>query len=392
MNKYKNMLDEIFTYIEEKHLDMYVNLSKEEFHDYKKKLIDKYEVEDIYDVYYIGNQLIKKLFGTMDSHTFIAFQYNYDLLPLKYKYTNDKLYVIRTDEDNKDILYGKVKKINDIEIEKLVKKIEKLTVYSTNGYLEYAIEEAFNDEKILRSLPGISKDSTEFSFEIEKEEEMIQKTIRSKNISLNEDKNYTYEVEDDVIILKYSACRDEEKMNPFIMQIESEANEKNISKYIVDLRGNRGGNSSIIKPLIKFLDGKEVVTLVDKYVFSSGRYAIIDLKNIGSKFVGTEISTTLNCFGNNPDKKVFDDIYVAVASRYFYYNPKTGKMDGFSDKETFKKAKNTPENSWMFDTQKFMPDYYVENSIDDLKNGVDRQKNFAKNLLQQNKHKYERNI
>lgn len=32
----------------------------------------------------------------------------------------------------------------------------------------------------------------------------------------------------------------------------------NISKYIVDLRGNTDGNSKIIKPLIEFLNGNEV--------------------------------------------------------------------------------------------------------------------------------------
>ena len=51
-------------------------------------------------------------------------------------------------------------------------------------------------------------------------------------------------------------------------KISNDADINNITKFIIDIRGNTGGNSNIIKPLIKYLDGKQVITLVDKYVFS----------------------------------------------------------------------------------------------------------------------------
>ena len=41
----------------------------------------------------------------------------------------------------------------------------------------------------------------------------------------------------------------------------------------------------------------ELFTLVDRGVFSSGRFAAIEMKRIGSKIVGEEIGTPINCFG-----------------------------------------------------------------------------------------------
>ena len=62
---------------------------------------------------------------------------------------------------------------------------------------------------------------------------------------------------------------------------------------------NTSSFSNIIKPLIEHLSNKdiELFTLVDRGVFSSGRFAAIDMKKIGSKIVGEEIGTPINCFG-----------------------------------------------------------------------------------------------
>lgn len=163
-------------------------------------------------------------------------------------------------------------------------------------------------------------------------------------------------------------------------KISNESNINNITKFIVDIRGNTGGNSNIIKPLIKYLDGKEVITLVDKYVFSSGRFAIVDLKRIGSIFVGTNIGTTLNCFGNVSRNEI-DAYLLPISYKYFYYDELSISMIGIDKKSDFIKFKNNINNKKYFESQIFEPDYYVEKTIEDYKNNYDRQLEFAIGLL-----------
>ena len=55
------------------------------------------------------------------------------------------------------------------------------------------------------------------------------------------------EVIDDCCIIHYNSCRDKDKMEQLISKLREESNIKN---YIIDLRYNGGGNSSVIKPLI----------------------------------------------------------------------------------------------------------------------------------------------
>ena len=180
----------------------------------------------------------------------------------------------------------------------------------------------------------------------------------------------------------YSCCREdyEGQMLEFVQKISNEADINNVTKFIVDIRGNTGGNSNIIKPLIKYLDGKQVITLVDKYVFSSGRFAIVDLKRICSIFVGTNIGTTLNCFGNVSRNEI-DAYLLPISYKYFYYDELSISMIGIDKKSDFIKFKNNINNRKYFESQIFEPDYYVEKTIEDYKNNYDRQLEFAIGLL-----------
>ena len=165
-----------------------------------------------------------------------------------------------------------------------------------------------------------------------------------------------------------------------LKQILNIIEEKNIENFIIDLRGNMGGNADYIKPLIEFLKGKKVITLTNNYIFSGGRWALIDLKNIGSKFIGTEIGTTLNCFGNikveRPSKYI-----LPVSEKYFYYDEKSKSIKQIKEKEDFIEFKNNIDNQKYFEPQIFEPDYYVENTIEDYKNQYDRQLDSALLLI-----------
>ena len=263
--KYKEKLNNILKIIEKNHLDMYFNITKEELNKYVEDQLK--EIKDEYDLYYIANKIIKKLFDRYDSHTYLIWK-NADFnLPIRLKYIDNKVYIIRTDIDHTDLLYGQILKINNIDVQKLIEEIKNMTAYGTEGFLQTKIETILYNGIKLRALPSIDSNTKEFEIEILKENKKIKAKLKKQEkdlIDLNKwKKNYSYEILEDAIYIVYNSCTEDYKgqMQELVNNIKKISKEKNINNYIIDLRGNTGGNADYIKPLIEFLKGKNVVTI-----------------------------------------------------------------------------------------------------------------------------------
>ena len=150
-----------------------------------------------------------------------------------------------------------------------------------------------------------------------------------------------------------------------IKDIKRILNTNNITDVLLDLRGNTGGNSTLIKPLIKFLKHSKLnlTTLVDRYVFSSGRFAVIDMKKIGSKIVGEEIGTPINCFGYTSGNDITPNTNLKFnfAKVYWYQDIKTNTMKGiYTKKKLHKKSDN------FFNPKYLELDYLIKLTLDDF--------------------------
>ena len=385
----KEKIKDILNLIEERHIDMYFNISKEELDRYIDEIIEMYDINDDYSLYYYTNMIIKKIFGIYDSHTKLLFEKGDFYLPVRLKYINNKLYIIRTTKETKTLLYSEVKKIENIDINIIIEEIKSIVASSTEEYVTSQIELFLINGYKIKSLPSIDSKLDEFNFTVNSDEKIIDMKLTKDEgylLPVNKPKeNYSYELKDDKIIIVYNKCREEYdgQMIEFVNKIESESKKFGIEKFIIDIRGNQGGNSEIINPLIEFLKDKKTVTLVDEYVFSSGRFAILDLKNINSKFVGTGIGTQLNCFGNAPITK-YDNFIIPISNKYFYMDT-SYSYDDFRYADTKEKFKKLKQNKELFVPQIFEPDYYSKKNIDDYKDGFDRELEFAIELLKEEK-------
>ena len=385
----KEKIKDILNLIEERHIDMYFNISKEELDRYIDEILEMYDINDDYSLYYYTNMIIKKIFGIYDSHTKLLFEKGDFYLPVRLKYINNKLYIIRTTKETKTLLYSEVKKIENIDINKIIEEIKSIVASSTEEYVTSQIELFLINGYKIKSLPSIDSKLDEFNFTVNSDEKIIDMKLTKDEgylLPVNKPKeNYSYELKDDKIIIVYNKCREEYdgQMIEFVNKIESESKKFGIEKFIIDIRGNQGGNSEIINPLIDFLKDKKTVTLVDEYVFSGGRFAILDLKNINSKFVGTGIGTQLNCFGNAPITK-YDNFIIPISNKYFYMDT-SYSYDDFRYADTKEKFKKLKQNKELFVPQIFEPDYYSKKNIDDYKDGFDRELEFAIELLKEEK-------
>ena len=362
----------------------YFHTKDEMLKELEKEL--KKESYDRYDVYYIVQKLIAYLLSKYDSHTRLYFLNNRQI-PLTFKVIDGKVYIEKMTDKLENLVCGEVVSINGVDIKTLIKEIEKITCYSTIGYLEYSIKTSLKSFNILKSLPSIDNNAETIDFEINYNGETKYLTFdkNCNDYNYNDVKeNYVYKIIDNTLVLTYSSCQDFDKMKEYVEEIRKVSEENNINNFIVDIRDNRGGNSAIIKPLLEFLNGKNIVTLVNETTFSAARMAFVDLKELGSHSIGTCISTSLNCFGENARHKNYEELGLAAtgSSRYFYYDRNLAKtsLTGKEEFESFFKGKKELLEPFIL-----YPDEEVYLTLDDIKNGRDAQLESALDYLKNNK-------
>lgn len=126
----------------------------------------------------------------------------------------------------------------------------------------------------------------------------------------------------------------------------------NIDKFIVDLRNNTGGDSSLMTSLVKKLSSIDILkdkiyVMIGRQTFSSGVFAAVDFMNqTNAVFYGEPTGGNVNGYGNIkslilPNSK----LEIAYSSKYF----------NLSDK--YKEG--------------FIPDVEVDQSYDDYIKGID---------------------
>ena len=353
-------LNKIFEIIEERHINFYFNHSKEEFEEFKKEALSKFKLEDDYDVLYVSNYIIKKMLNENDSHTIVRYYDDIkDHLGVVFRIINNKVYIYRCSDEIKECLYDEVLELNGVDINTIVSEMGDRFCYQSDGFREARIESFLNNVCNIKGLPSIDNNATEYKIKVNHNNEIKEVVIPFKFIPII---NYKYYVDDDKMQIIYSLCM-ELKKNEMIEFVDKIKQVEGINYYIVDLRGNTGGSKKIINPLVEFLKDKKVVVLIDKFVFSAGRWACLDLKKIGATFIGTDIGTPINCFGNNPGVN-FDKFYVQASEYYFCANE---HFENPSTKDELEEIRNNE----IMKPRYIHPDIYVEESIEALREGRD---------------------
>ena len=296
------------------HPNFYILHTKEEFDKELNRVIPNKETYDRYDLFYYSNYMFKYMLNQYDSHTFVVFMNSF-LLPIKIRIINDFPYIV----DGVNVIKGsRIQKINGVDIVDIIKNIESIICYASSDYLKISLEDCLNDINVLKSLPAINihdeiiitTDKGEYKFDLNNLDKYIDKTQKE---------NYQLDVVDRTAVISYKSCKDIDKMNELVDKLN---NLDGIDNYIVDLRGNGGGQSAVNGPLVSFLKDKNVVVLCDERVFSSARMCLVDLKRNGAKIIGTRPGTPINCFGNNVMKKSLFDMKLEFkgSATYWYYD------------------------------------------------------------------------
>ena len=217
--------------------------------------------------------------------------------------------------------------------------------------------------------------NNEIITKIFKKNEQYQESF-NMNEYLYGNNNGTFKIVNNTLIYNHRSVQQEyESTIKESIEKLNKINLTSINKIIIDLRGNLGGNSALNKPLINFLSNhkdKELLTLTDRRIFSAGRYALIDLINLGSITIGEDIGTPLNCYGNS-NRFTLNKYYTFVVSE-MYFDP-TRKIE-IKTKEEFKKIDKS-----LLEDIIFKPNYFVTQTKEDFINNKDTILDFALNQI-----------
>ena len=99
--------------------------------------------------------------------------------------------------------------------------------------------------------------------------------------------------------------------------------------------------------------------------------ALVELKKIGAYIIGTDIGTSLNCFGNCPSNLDIDKLNLRVtsSSTYWYYD-KELSLTGY-EKDEFNTCFNNKKE--LLEPVLLHPDKYVYLTKEDIINKYDKQ-------------------
>ena len=262
--------------MESHHINLYHDISKEEVLKYISNIKNINSLNEMQFDY----ELLKFVALFKDAHTIYFAPHLY--IDKEILFFNEKLYLI----DNKK--YKEIVSFYDCSVNLFLEKILPTIRYETEEYSKVLINDSVNNGYYYQMFDLLKDNKIDCYVKNNNEVEKVQINIidrqqASELVLLNNEPYYSYKVlNNDILYVKYRKCSEYENylFSEFNNELKQVIISNNLNKYILDLRGNRGGNSEVLNPFQDLVEKQKLkgVLLIDNYVFSSGRHAVKDFK------------------------------------------------------------------------------------------------------------------
>ena len=251
--------------------------------------------------------------------------------PIKCEYFDDGLRVIECDSKYKEILGSKIVSINNTDINKIINDIG--TLFSHDYKNEQKSSKYaniyLNIYDFLKFFNIVDSKKAEYEFEFNDEERIVltlraseskdinyiskdKKEMKTNKIQAGESDFYWFRnfEEDNILYLKFNKFIHKTKGEPdfykFQEELLKEINNKNYSKFIIDLRNNGGGSITVLNAMIDMikyqtdLKGEEIYIITGKETNSASVGLAWNLQSkIGATVVGEITGGNINLFSTN---------------------------------------------------------------------------------------------
>lgn len=367
------------------HFKLYTLKSEKEFFNGIEQISQEKNKLSELDIAIKLQQLIAS-FG--DSHTMVGwsqFADNKKTIPFNLIWFNDGLYVMNTTEENQKILGYKILKINGKPLATITDSLSTLITVDNNANIKNGLPKLIPYVQLLEHFGFVKTDTIDLLLE-NKKGELLNYAIRPSIMNKQNSRFFKPDSlalcykfgkslfgdsilrKDAAYYIQYNMCASREfppqgfkgnpeqlpSFNDFKRKVIETINNNDFDKVIFDIRFNGGGNSAPGKELIRELSkinkinkkGKLYV-IIGRKTFSSAINNALDFKNMTKAiFVGEETSGKPNHYGEIKLLELPNSgLKVQYSTRYFKLTDK--------------------------DLKTMTPDYIIETSFNDYKNGHD---------------------
>jgi len=270
-------------------------------------------------------------------------------IPFKLYEHQGKLFVTNTLPDYEDVLYMELIEINHHKVSKIMEEVSEVVSVDNDIGLNVGIPSKIISYTVLHGLGVIKEqDKVVLTFQRENGERttitatMIseydptlrlinpyQDSLLYKKLGAS-NYGHTYLPEESALYIAYNSCQEDTQysMEKFTQDVMADANQFPVTKIIIDLRSNGGGDSNVIQPLISELlllpkSKQNVLVLIGRNSASSAILNAIQIqKNFQAKLLGEAPNGDANKPGNTlPLELPESGLTINYSTKNFNTNP-----------------------------------------------------------------------
>lgn len=370
-SKNTNLTSEEWTYdlnylkekLPKKHTNPFFNITQDQFNSSIDKIIEDVPNLNSDEIQVKINEAISSI---GDAHTkLINFDNpNSSSYPIELYWFQDGYYIINTSEEYKNLIGKKIISINNKDISEIVSKLNASVCNDNLSNVQCQIPSLISNPVVLKAYKIIDNDTC--TFELSDKDNKTKDSIAltpsklnsikfvedsSDRISLIKSCNLSkleYIDSENAVYLRFDTCK---LFNKIFSDALDKINTTKAKSFIIDIRNNGGGNSAGVDTLLELCKSIQndikIYVIIGRNTFSSAIIYADNLKNqINCTFYGEPTSGSPNHYGEVrkltlPNSKLI----VQYSTKYFNFIDTTEKS--------------------------FLPDVYVNLSIDDYLNNSD---------------------
>lgn len=350
-DQWKKDLNYLHTKLEKRHANLYHTISRDEFTQ---------EIENLKTLSNSvrSNELIVRISELIakvgDAHTWLHPGYQdkwkFERLPLKFTYFKDGLFVTEADERFKDLIGSELVSINSTSVDDLMPMISKVG-YNENDFTKLiSIERFIVYPEVLKRF-GIITDLTTVPLKLKTKGDIqsvkIKPTKRQsihwkKHIDSMKELPLVYKQNDSIywteldpknnmLYIQLNSIRENDRYSfkRLSEEIISKSQQNKVSKLVIDLRRNVGGNSRLIYPLIyalmdyeKKAPKGEIFIITGRWTLSASIILCAEIQKFCNPiFVGEPTGAKPNLYGENSYRITLPNSTLSISYSSEYFKP-----------------------------------------------------------------------
>ncbi len=357
IEKWKLDIDQLGAELPEKHANFFYRTKSQPFHNKLNRLKSNLDKLDNLEVLV---SLCKITAAARDAHTSVVFPAT-AFLPIKVYWFEEGIYIIAASDEQAGSIHNKIEGINGVPIEEVVGLLKKVISYENESFLKsqlpnylcaaeilYGLEildETKEVELDLRGTDGnlfqrkVSTISSNAFYEINTKTSADEPALPLYR--RNRDHAYWSDLigENKTLYFKYNSCRERKDLSidAFIEKVMHQIESPEVDRFIVDLRNNLGGNSTLLEPLIEKIKKNEKINkegalyvILGRDTFSSALLNAYAFKNkTKAIFLGEPSGGKPNCYGEVQSFKLNNSKVEIRYSTQYYKLIKSNKVRSF---------------------------------------------------------------